>query len=235
MHSRIKSRSNAKGIYFKFCNLIRIGSFTWCVIAYAQNKTCVKYFVIAFGILFIIEILLTKYFMNIAWCIIIPNLEVWDVHTAIQMFYSVAKNKDDYIVNVLLPKWILAKIHLHKYIFLNNSLWYSMSLIMQCSLTQGRIYRDSTFSYKPRSIFSYWNQANNLWATSNFNELYFLDGSDWFLTLCVSVGLWVGSSILNLKTNANYSSRSNHYSFHVTTICLMSSRRRENISWLLFT
>ena len=42
--------------------------------------------------------------MNIAWCIIIPNLEVWGVHTAIQMFYSVANNKDDYIVNVLLPK-----------------------------------------------------------------------------------------------------------------------------------
>ena len=42
--------------------------------------------------------------MNIAWCIIIPNLEVWDVRTAIQMFYSVAKNKDDYNVNVLLPK-----------------------------------------------------------------------------------------------------------------------------------
>ena len=65
MHSRIKSRSNAKGIYFKFCNLIRIGSFTWCVIAYAQNKTCVKYFVIAFGILFIIEILLTKGVQNV--------------------------------------------------------------------------------------------------------------------------------------------------------------------------
>ena len=233
MHSWFKSRSNAKGIYFKFCNLIRIGSFTSCVIAYAQNKTCIKYFAIAFGIS-----ISSKYYlrnMNITWCITILDLELWDVHTAIQMFYSVAKNKDDYIVNVLLPKWILAKIHLHKYIFLNNSLWYSMSLIMQCSLTQGRICRDSTCSYKPRSIFSYWNQVNNLWATSNFNELYFLDGSDWFLTLCVSVGLWVGSSILNLKTNANYSSRSNHYSFHVTTICLMSSRRRENISWLLFT
>ena len=42
--------------------------------------------------------------MNIALCIMIPNLEAWDVHTAIQMFYSVAKNKDDYNVNVLLPK-----------------------------------------------------------------------------------------------------------------------------------
>ena len=160
MHSRFKSRSNAKGIYFKFCNLIRIGSFTSCVIAYAQNKNCIKYYAIAFGIS-----ISSKYYlrnMNIAWCIIIPNLEVWGVHTAIQMFYSVAKNKDDYNVIVLLPKWILAKIHLHKYIFLNNSLWYSMSLIMQCSLTQGRIYRDSTISYKPRPIFTCSNEANNL-------------------------------------------------------------------------
>ena len=110
----------------------------------------------------ITEILLTKYLMNITWCIIILDLELWDVHTAIQMFYSVAKNKDDYNVYVLLPKWILAKIHLHKYIFLNNSLWYSMSLIMQCSLTQGRIYRDSTILYKPRPIFTCSNEANNL-------------------------------------------------------------------------
>ena len=111
------------------------------------------------------------YFMNITWCITILDLELWDVHTAVQMFYSVAKNKDDYIVNVLLPKWILAKIHLHKYIFLNNSLWYSMSLIMQCSLTQGRIYRDSTFSYEPRSIFPCWDEANNLkllWTSINY-------------------------------------------------------------------
>ena len=42
--------------------------------------------------------------MNITWCIIILDLELWDVHTAIQMFYSVAKNKDDYNVYVLLPK-----------------------------------------------------------------------------------------------------------------------------------
>ena len=42
--------------------------------------------------------------MNITWCIIILKLDVWDVDTAIQMFYSVAKNKDDYNVIVLLPK-----------------------------------------------------------------------------------------------------------------------------------
>ena len=130
MHSRIKSRSNAKGIHFKFCNLIRSGSFTSCVIAYAQNKTCIKYFAIAFGIS-----ISSKYFMNITWCTTILDLELWDLHTAVQMFYSVAKNKDDYNVIVLLPKWILAKIHLHKYIFLNNSLWYSVPLIMHCRET----------------------------------------------------------------------------------------------------
>ena len=126
------------------------------------------------------------YLINISWCIMILNLEIRDVHTAIGMFYSVAKNKDDYNVNVLLPKWILAKIHLHKYIFLNNSLWYSMSLIMQCSLTQGRIYRDSRSSYNPKSMFPCWNEANNLeLLQTSMNHTFSMGLIGFWLCVCL--------------------------------------------------